>query len=277
MKSKKNNDLSKIKKPVSLLLMLDMDIKILKSYSNENISDIDQSIHEIRKSLKSISAILLLFKVQFEKSQYLNWQSYIKDLSKQYATLRDPYIYLKTFKKFEDEFKEIPNNEFIEIKNHFELGYKLIDQRKDKIKAIIQEGNASIILIIETFNKSNIQSEFKLLKKKLSNTFQKSQKIFKKLSLTSSSEKFHEFRKCCKSLYLQETVINRIGFEKPNKQFKKLYKLTEYLGNEHDIQLLNKNLKIHFPEFTKKINKFLILEILKLRKKVFKLYSDLQY
>ena len=122
-----------------------------------------------------------------------------------------------------------------------------------------------------------IYSDIKLLNKSVLNTFKKSKKLYLKLSLSSTSEDFHKFRTCCKDNYLQQSVLILNKLRNPSNHIKSLYKLTEYLGQEHDLQLFKDYLKMHFPELSKLSNSFFNLRIKKLRIKIMKLFPNIKY
>ncbi|MFZ4399192.1 MAG: CHAD domain-containing protein [Bacteroidales bacterium] len=273
----KDDNVVNIFKPISFLNLLETDINNLYTFSSETSSDLDKSIHEIRKSLKSISAILSIYKVHFERTQYSSWVAYIKDISKLYASLRDPYIYRKTYYKFEKQLNKKSFALSFELKNHLELRYTLTVKELINKKDILIQGNSSIINMIDTFNKTYIYSDIKSLNNSVLNTFKKSKRLYKKLSLSSSSEDFHKFRTCCKDYYLQQSVLILNELRNPSNHIKSLYKLTEYLGQEHDLQLFRDYLKIHFPELSKLSNPFIKLKIKGLRIKILNLYPNIKY
>ena len=138
-------------KPISFLNLLETDINNLHTFSNETSSDLDKSIHEIRKSLKSILAILSIYKLHFERTQYLSWVAYIKDISKLYASLRDPYIYRKTYYKFEKELNKKSFALSFELKNHLELRYALTVKELINKKDILIQGNSAINNMIDKY------------------------------------------------------------------------------------------------------------------------------
>ncbi len=88
MKLKNDSIFEKIGQTVSLNLMLVKDINTLNAISGEDLLNIDKGIHKIRKSLKSISAILFLYEFQFDQTLYVNWKFNIKSLAKQYEIVR---------------------------------------------------------------------------------------------------------------------------------------------------------------------------------------------
>jgi len=275
MNSKIDQDPDKNGKPVSLKLVLGKDINKLNSISDEAFLNADKSIHTIRKSLKSISAILLLCEVHFDREQYMSWKSDIRSLSRQYGALRAPYVYLQTFKQIEEKLKSFDNSNLYELRYDLELQYNLIVNDIKNTKETIQQGKESILRLTEELSNLDVNFKHKPLKRKLMINFQKSQRLFKELNLTSSAEEYHRFRKWCKIFYHQRLVLNQIKSEKTSKNDKKLYKLTEFLGNEHDLQLFYQYLSTHFPELSQLSEALFRLKIKRLRKKALALYPKI--
>ena len=277
MKFKDDGIFGKIGKVVSLQLMLEKDINILQPFSGDDLLNMDISIHKIRKSLKSISAILYLYEFQFNQLQFLSLKFSIKSLSKQYAGAREHFVNLQIFYKLEDKLKEIDKSNIAELRTQFELKYNLILQENRIGKEAILNGNEAILKINEAILNLPINSELKLLKNRLLKSYKKSQKLYKRLSLNSSSDQFHEFRKWCKRFYLQQAAFNRLGLNKTYKQNKKLYKLTEYVGKEHDLQLFIKYLSVHFVKLSQLSHSFFKRKTRKLKKKILILYPKIEY
>jgi CHAD domain-containing protein len=275
MKLKNNHILDKIGKVVSLNLMLENDIISIQTISGNDLQNIDKSIHKLRKSLKSISAILFLYEFQIDQSQYLSWKSKIKSLSKKYALVREYFIHLQTFNKVEDKLRDVDKRDLVELRKQFESKYNQIVHRVIASEETVRKGKEAILKIWEEIQNQNINSELILLKRRLFKSYQKSHKLFKKLNLNSSTEEFHEFRKSCKQFYLQQVVFNRLGFEKTSKQNRKFYKLTEYLGKEHDLNLLFEYLRVYFTELSQILQSFFIQKIRKLRRNNLNLYSKI--
>lgn len=277
MKLKNRHNLDNIDKVVSLDLMLENDIISIQTISGKDLEIIDKSIHVMRKSLKSISAILFLYEFQIDQSQYLSWKAKIKSISKQYALVREYFIHLQTFNKVEDELRDIDKSDLVELRKQFESKYNEIVQRVIVDEETIQKGKEAILKIWEEIQNQHINSELILLKRRLLKSYQKSHKLFKKLNLNSSTEEFHEFRKSCKRFYLQHVAFNRLGFEKTSKQNKKIYKLTDSLGKEHDLNLLFEYLGAHFTELSQISQSFFIQKIRKFRKNNLNLYPKINY
>jgi len=277
MKSRNENGLEKDGELVSLKLALENDINKLNSFSFEDHLVIDRSIHKIRKSLKSISAILLLYEVQFDRVEYLNWKSLIKSLSKQFGVAREPFVHLHTFGKIEEKLKGFDSSNLYELRYNLDLQYNLVVNDLKNNQETIRSGKELILRLTEELSNLDINFRYKLLKRRLQISFQKSQLLFKGINLHSSVDEYHRFRKWCKIFYHQLLVLNRIGLEKTSKKYKKLYKLTEFLGNEHDLQVFYQYLTTHFPELSQLSETLFRLKIKKIRKKALALYPKISY
>ena len=276
MKLKNNHILDKIGQVVNLNLMLEEDMHTLHRISEKDILTDEKTIHQIRKSLKSISAILFLYEFQIDQTHYVRWKSEIKSLSKQYALQREYFINLQMFNKVEDELKDIDKSHLLELRTYFESKYHLMVLENIAREETIRKGNEAFLRTMDEIINCNINSELKLLNRKHLRSYQKSQKIFKKLSLNSSSEEFHEFRKSCKRFYLQQFVFDKLGFEKTIKKNKKLYLLTEYLGKEHDFNLLYHYLSLYSTELAKLSRSFFVRKIKNLRKNILRRYPEIE-
>lgn len=191
--------------------------------------------------------------------------------------LRAPCVYLQTFNQIEEKIKSFDNGNLYELRYSLELQHNLIVNDIKNRKETIQTGVESIILLTEELGNSGIILNHTSLKKRLLISFQKSRGLFKKLNLHSSADEYHRFRKWCKIFYHQQIILNRIGSEKMSKKDKKLYKLTEFLGNEHDLQVFYQYLSTHFPELSQLSEAMFRLVIKRLRKKALTLYPKISF
>jgi len=277
MHSKIDNGSDKNGKPFSLKLLLEKDINKLNSVSGEDHLNIDKSIHIIRKSLKSISAILLLCEIHFDQAQYHKWKSNLKSVSRQYGVMREPYVYLQTFNQIEKKLKRFGSSNLYELRYNLELQHNLIVNEIKKSKETIQTEEKSIIILTKELSKVDIILKHKPLKRRLLISLQKSRRLFKKLELSSSAGEYHRFRKWCKIFYHQRLVLNRTGTEKTPGKNKKLYKLTEFLGDEHNLQVFYEYLSTQFPELSQLSETLFRLKIKRIRKKALALYPKISF
>ena len=120
-----------------------------------------------------------------------------------------------------------------------------------------------------------LNAGYQYLKWRIKTNYRTCNRLFYKLKLMSTHEEFHQFRKCTKRLYLQQDALKRMGFPKIVKHPKQLFKVTEYLGKEHDLQLFYEYLNIYFVGLTPEAKTFIKYKINKIRKKILKQYPQI--
>lgn len=271
MKKKNDCNLKRIDKPICLRLLLKNDIKRLNALSAENLSDIDKSVHEIRKFLKTTLSLLLLYRTKYVWDQYPVWKSYFKRISKQYAAIREFYVYKQTFNKIIGNIKYLDNKFADELAQHFELKDESKIEKDVNIKETIRQLNESALEISTTLE--NLDFKNSLLKKNYTRTFRKTKKLFKNLTLNSPSADYHKFRIWCKNFYLQHSALHSLGLQmKPSCKAKKIDKITEYLGDEHDLELFYQYMRKNSMKFSNNVNLYFLVKIKKLRSKAIHQY-----
>ena len=276
MKKKGKSDFTSINSPFSLKTQIEKDVLIVQSFDPDNTANFDKSIHHIRRSLKAIHAVQLLYRRKINPLIFSNWENQLKVISKQYGSLRDPYVFLQTFNELENKLKVFDNPDFIELRHLLETKYNQNVKDNQDLPETLRHLNNLSLKLFEVIHFSDTTSTQNSLKKEHLKTFQKTQKLFNKLRQTSSSENFHKCRKWARYLYLQEKALSRFKLEilQP-KEIKRLHKLTGYLGNEHDLQVFNKYLKAHFYDLSGTLRPLVLLKIQKMRRKALGLYPEI--
>jgi hypothetical protein len=261
------------KEPVDLRSLLKKEMNAINLLLDDDLRDIDHPVHEIRKFIKTVLAVLLLYKSKQNNAVYLHWKSYFKAISKQYAALREAKINLLIFYRLEKKFKPSNKNRITEIRNHFEEKYNLLANDNLQIEKIIRQLNFSIIHASMAFSQTMANAGSEALRKKHKKTIHKAEQLFKTLTLASPAGNFHQFRKWMNNVYFQRLALKRAELEIVNKkQNKQIRKHTAYLGDEHDLQLFRIYLKEHFEDQMTEIEIIISKKIKKLRTKIFSLY-----
>ncbi len=255
---------------ISLHSMLRKEFNDLKTHFDNQL-DVNQSIHEIRKCIKVILAIIILYKTNTDEAKYSQWKSYLKALKRQCASLRESYVNLQTFSKLEDELGELDKVHFGALGVILETKYNSLVAGNQRIKSILKQLHNSIDKIALAFNESSVNSDLEILQKRHKKTLQKTKQLFEVLTINSNANDFHRLRRWLRYFYLQESIFEREGFLKiSSKKNKLLHELNDYLGEEHDLQSFFQYLKGNFRSLSKRAEPIFIERIDKLRKKILK-------
>jgi hypothetical protein len=258
---------------ISLHSMLRKEFSDLKTHSDDDQFDVNQNIHEVRKCIKAILAIIILYKTNTDEATYSQWKSYLKALKGQCASLRESYVNLQTFSKLEDELNELDKVHFDELGGILETKYKSLVTGNQRIKGILKQLHNSIDKIALAINQSSVNSDLEILQKRHKKTLQKTKQLFEVLTINSNANDFHRLRRWSRYLYLQQSIFEREGFLKvSSKKNKLLHELNDYLGEEHDLQSFFQYLKENFTSISKMAEPIFIEKIDKLREKILKQY-----
>jgi CHAD domain-containing protein len=209
--------------------------KVLKLLRNKKITE-EKKIHGLRKRFKKIRAFLKLIKYDLkDKNLYKTENNYYKDAAKRFSNARDNVVLHQTFHKIVKKY-DLDQNE----KPHTLKNLPLSNNSKEFIS-----------LKKEIEQKRKKLSVFKLKKKEkpfktgLKKSYKKLLKKRKKAYTSFSDSDFHEWRKAVKNYMYQMELFHKVLPKKLNKKLKKLKKLADILGFDHDISVLKESFYQH--------------------------------
>ncbi len=206
--------------------------------------DPHKAIHETRKSCKRMRALLRLFRDTLGTSTYRTADAYYRDLSRTLSPLRDAAARLecleklqhhtdktmsktlaqKIRKKLTNELEEAGHQSISVNQLHVQAGQQLMLRRKEMIlwTTIEVEGPPS----------------FDLMAKGMRRVYKSAFRAFHHVYSSPSIEAFHEWRKQVKYLRYQMELITQAWPEMLTVQATSFALLGEYLGDHHDLAVL---------------------------------------
>lgn len=216
--------------------------------SAEKISP-NLAIHEIRKSFKRLRA-LFLFYSELPNNFSANKNQHIKELGKSVSALRESFMNLQLYEK------ELVGNKLVSERKIKLTIEKL--QKKNKVLLNKHFEGVDFCSLVKNFaieSKQEInQIGFGVVSKKeiinqVSLSYFKSYECYKNLQFPAIADDLHRLRKKLKRVWYQ---LDFVKFYHP-KYFKlksnQLNKITEQLGNDHDLFVLLLELKEKHYDF----------------------------
>jgi CHAD domain-containing protein len=230
--------LSKKENLISGLRRIASDIIIESIFLLKNPLDFDESIHETRKNIKKIRSILRLLMNNFDNQAFEVFNLEFRDSGRKLSSLRDAEALLEISDKIKT--KKITSQKSIDNTRIQLIKYK------DKITAEFLS-NEDINLIIE--NLENLEKKFVNLEFFGKDSFvfnlglQKIYihciKLMKKCSKDGTDLDFHEWRKQVKYLWNSIMFFQKIWNPVLATYSDEIHKLSDYLGDMHDLTVLN--------------------------------------
>lgn len=231
--------------------------KIIYFCSAENISS-NLAVHEIRKSYKRLRALLHLFaESNPAKSEELRRE--IKEAGKILSPIRESYVNIQYFDKITTGSNLIAERKIRQAKDLLSEKNRLLieDEYESKSRTtdIIQyiKYFQNQIETLKTTCPSNLQ-----VKKQLSITFSRGNEIYLIVEQECSPEILHQLRKILKRLWYQLDFLKFMHPRYFRMKSDQLNKITEQLGNDHDLYVFLEDLKAGEFGFTSE--ELLILE-----------------
>ena len=213
----------------------------------ENQTDIHLAIHESRRTLKRIRAVLRLTRDEIGNSNYHRENILMRDLGRRLSGARDHQVLLRTFSSLEEQYPtSFSGSEISRIKqlvkdqtdfeiNHFMHDLGGFEQFKEDL--VEASGRVDQYCII--------RNDFRAIENGLRRNYKQGRRLLKQIGRDDHEIYFHEFRKRSK-YFLHHIQILRPLFPRLMKAYaKSIQEYSELLGETRDYY----RLEIFLEEF----------------------------
>ena len=201
----------------------------------ENQTDIHLAIHESRRTLKRIRAVLRLVRDEIGYSNYYRENILMRDLGRRLSGARDHQVLLRTFSSLEELYPaSFSGSEISRIKQlveeqtdleikHFMYDLGGFEQFKDDLVDALGR--------VDQY--CTIRNDFQAIENGLRRNYKQGRRLLKQIG-SDDHEIFHEFRKRSK-YFLHHIQILRPLFPRLMKAYvKSIQKYSELLGETRD-------------------------------------------
>ncbi|MBK3517844.1 CHAD domain-containing protein [Carboxylicivirga marina] len=198
--------------------------------------DIDISVHEIRKAIKRIRAILRLVRWDIGEEIYQSENMRFRDLARQLSQIRDYHVIITYLaENFEAEELHIPEANFISLINH------LNSKKELELKRLID--NQTLDTIKEQMEISSKElKEFPFdflgphtIRQGTSNSYSQCLNKISETQLKLDDHPLHELRKRVKYLLNQMILIQEVWPDFFKTYSTSLKQASDLLGDDHNI------------------------------------------
>ncbi len=196
-----------------------------------------ESVHDVRKEIKKLRAVLRLVRGGIGKDAYHGHTNALRDAADRLTALRDAEVKLSAF---DDLVKQSKQNgrPFLKIKSALRKNCRTEEDRVFKGHSI-----ASVKEILchekQQFDHIKIKSNgWKAIRPGLKKVYGRGREAFEAAGRDPSPENFHQWRKRVKDLGHQLRLLGRVRPRKIHACTNDLDKLGELLGDDHDLFML---------------------------------------
>ncbi len=202
--------------------------------------DFDESIHEARKCVKRIRAVLRLIRDDIGSDKYRKENFFFRDINRNMSDIRSITVNIETLAKLDSD----DSLDYKTLIGHFtglkqKIIYKLCveENRQAETLEMLRRGRKRTGRILIK------NKDFEILFLGLIRVFNQCLRSMNMAKNDPTAINLHEFRKKVKYLYYQSQVLEPVLPEKAVSVTPKLDKLADYLGEDHDLAELGDSLR----------------------------------
>ena len=217
-------------------------------FSLENLN-IHEAVHDIRKRLKKLRALARLVRDEMGEENYKDINIYFRDIGREISDFRDLTAHIETIELLKERYG---NYLYVRFFNNI---LKKIEAERAKMENALKKRNFfsdHLKTKLDTANKKLVKwpvnsNDIKIILPSIERVYMRGKLALENAYNNPSNENFHEWRKRVKYLWYQTLLLQETWPEFFETLESEIHELADYLGNDHDLMVLQ--IKIQDPVF----------------------------
>jgi CHAD domain-containing protein len=215
-------------------------------------STAEQAVHEARKDLKKLRALLRLTRGELGKSSFARENACFRDAGRELAAARDSDVMLDTLKSL-----DVPAELELDLR-------KAIQAHRSRNGDGGRSARAAgvVAMLLEARGRVDDwpieRDSFAAVRDGLERTYRRGRRDFRAARENPSVEALHEWRKRVKELWYHHTLLRPLWPEVMQAVGDQAHELADRLGDDHDLAMLAGWIREHAdadPEFFKTVDR----------------------
>jgi CHAD domain-containing protein len=194
----------------------------------------DKSVHEFRKNMKKIRAVLRLIRYGIPNKRYKALNALNRDLSRKFAVLREANVNVKTLNRLNKKFElpAVARDVRKVLKSQHQDTLELIQGRPEVLQTMRRRLERSK----NDFSRLPLDGQdFDLVRDGLKKVYKQGRAALETVMRTTDGDHFHEWRKRVKYLWYHVRLLEFIWPSVMEGYSRSLDRLSDTLGEEHDL------------------------------------------
>jgi CHAD domain-containing protein len=213
---------------------------ILEELTGSHNGPRDEAVHEARKSLKKIRAVLRLVRPVIGEKRYRRENTCFRDAGRPLTEVRDARILIETLDKLVEHFQEhVAGRSFADVRE------ALRDNLRAVRKRVLDEHNAFVV-VAETVSQArdrlkgwtDVPDRWSSVGAGLRDAGRQARAAFRDAAADPSVAKLHEWRKQVKYLRYQLEILRPLWPERVEELATEADRMGDLLGDDHDLAVL---------------------------------------
>jgi CHAD domain-containing protein len=195
-----------------------------------------KAVHEARKDMKKLRALLRLVRGEVGDEIYAHENSCFRDTARQLSGVRDADVMILTLADLEKRYGELPG---VARKLRPALVAHRFRVSAGSTKPAVQTAIDTLLEARERVDEWPLESHgFEAFEEGLGRTYRRGRKAFRGAQELPSVEHMHEWRKRVKDLWYHVSLLEEAWKPVMSALSDELHELSERLGDEHDVSVL---------------------------------------
>jgi CHAD domain-containing protein len=197
----------------------------------------DEAVHDARKRLKRVRALLQLVRSVVKKSRYRNEDDAFRDIARPLSEVRDAQVLLETLAKVDQDDAVAAVYEELTARKRSLDEQNFLDSAAASIRETLPRASAW----------TDVPNRWASVGKGLRRTYRRAHRAYADAVREPTIGKRHEWRKQIKYLRYQLEFLRPLRPKSLDKLVVQAEKLGELLGDDHDLALLEQTLPVDAP------------------------------
>lgn len=223
-------------------IALEQTNKALNSIREE---DVHEAVHDVRKRLKKIRALLRLVRDDTGKEFYKETNVYYRDLGRMLAPLRDARTRVETIEQLRRDYGSETSEEWeIHVPAWIAEKEKIVIRQKLENENVLEHVRNELEQSIKSIDSWPVseKTDFGVIYPGLKRVYKRGYKGFAKAYDKAGDKNFHEFRKRIKYLWYHIRLLKLSWAPVLKRWARETHQLSNYLGDDHDLMVLKTKL-----------------------------------
>jgi CHAD domain-containing protein len=218
--------------------------KALELLTGEESASRDEAVHEVRKSLKKVRAVLRLVRAAIGESNYRAENTCFRDAARPLTTVRDAKILIETFDNLLEHFHGHVAG------RSFEATREALQANLRAVRREVLDEQGAFAVTAATLRQArdrvkdwaDLPNRWSAIGDGVESVHCQAAESFRAATNSPTVEKLHEWRKQAKYLRYQLEILRPLWPERMEELADEADRMTELLGDDHDAAVLRQKL-----------------------------------
>jgi CHAD domain-containing protein len=209
--------------------------------SGESKTSRDEAIHEARKSIKKVRALLRIVRPGLD-GVYAPENARLRDIARRLSEFRDAFAILGTFDDLKKKYKDATRNKLHSVRAG--LDKRLKETRKEEdVALVLEEASVALRKAAKRVKSWPLQTDgYVAIGPGLEATYRAGRKALERVEKDGRPDEFHELRKRVKDHWYHVRLLEDLWSDVISAYEKSLKHLEDWLGIDHNLAVLREKI-----------------------------------